>query len=263
MKLKWEMSNIRMIGAQIIGITSGEDSFLAQNSDLCQILPRAKEACALNLAPTSSTTVQLVYGDALAVAASRRLGIDENTFALYHPAGALGKRLVLKVKDAMKSPDSAAVVTMPASFRDVVVEMCEKESRIISIVDGQNRLEGIITDGDIRRILKDTDSINEIKVEALMTRKPVCVKKDTLLVDVFSRMRKKNINGFPVIEVLSLPDHTHIRYVSGESKYPEDSRIAKLRYDVGGRNIHIERLQKIQGNRRFIRFHQDAAAGSI
>lgn len=194
------IQNIKVIGAGIIGVTSGEGSLLAKHCDLCQILPKADEACLLKLAPTSSTTVQLVYGDALAVAASQQKGIDKNTFALYHPAGALGKRLLLRVEDAMKSLDNTAVIKLQSSFREAVAEMCGKESRLISIINNEQKLAGVITDGDIRRALEKMDNVNEISLGEIMTRHPICMKMDMLLVQAFIIMRERNISGFPVVD---------------------------------------------------------------
>lgn len=194
------IQNIKIIGAGIIGVTSGEDSVLAKHCDLCQILPKVEEACLLKLAPTSSTTVQLVYGDALAVAASNQKGIDKNTFALYHPAGALGKRLLLRVEDAMKSLDDTAVIALHSSFQEAIAEMCGKESRLISIINDEQKLAGVITDGDIRRTLEKTDNVKDININEIMTRHPICMKRDMLLIQAFIIMREKNISGFPVVD---------------------------------------------------------------
>ena len=192
--------SLRLIGAKILGVTSGKDSFLAKNCDLCQILPKVEEACTQKLAPTSSTTVQLVFGDALAVAASEKMGVTKETFALYHPAGSLGKRLVLKVKDAMKSMKRIAAVSENSTFKDAIMEMCSKESRIVSVIDGNGKLLGIVTDGDIRRILQKQSDISKVVLSDVMTTEPTCLKEENMLVDAVVIMRERNFSGLPVVD---------------------------------------------------------------
>lgn len=148
------LPNIKMIGATLVAITGNEKSTLAQAADITQVLPKFDEACYLGLAPTSSTTAVLCYGDALAVVASGIYGFKNADFGKFHPAGSLGKKLILKVDDLMSKEEKNAVIEEKATLKDAIIELSKKGLGVVSIVDQDKKLLGVITDGDLRRQLE-------------------------------------------------------------------------------------------------------------
>ena len=157
------LPNIKMIGAKIVAITGNENSTLAKAADITQVFPEFEEACYLGLAPTSSTTAELVYGDALAVVASVVYGFKDSDFGKFHPAGSLGKKLILKVADLMVKDKDIPKIGKDKLLMDAITEMSKKGIGVVSVIDEDNTLVGIITDGDLRRIIeKHTDIYSEI-----------------------------------------------------------------------------------------------------
>lgn len=192
--------NIRFIGSKIVAVTSNKNSTLAKNCDVLQVIPQVEEACFMNLAPTSSTAVQMVYGDALAIAASCIYGFNKNNFALFHPAGSLGKKLILKVKDIMVSDKYNSFVYKNSIIQDAIIEMTDKHLGLVNIIDNENKLVGIITDGDIRRYLAKCIDIYKVKVNEIMTKTPISVTPDEMAIDALNKMREKNIGCLSVID---------------------------------------------------------------
>lgn len=129
------LPNVRLIGVPVVGLTANANSTLARNCDVLQLLPPFEEACYLHLAPTSSTTVEQVYGDALAIVAAYSYGFSAENFSLFHPAGALGKKLILKVRDVMAEGSEAGSVKSGALLQDAIVEMSQKQTELVCIVD--------------------------------------------------------------------------------------------------------------------------------
>lgn len=193
------LQNIKLIGAKIIGITGNPNSTLAKNVDVVEVFPKFEEAGYLKLAPTSSTTVTLVYFDALAVAISKYKGFDKKDFGLFHPAGALGKKLLMKVNDLMIKGDENAVAFPSSTLKEAISEMCGKPIGILNIVDEKMQLKGIITDGDIRRALNNGKQI-DIIIDDIMNRSPIVIEDGTLAVDALSIMINKRIETAPVIK---------------------------------------------------------------
>ena len=193
------LQNIRLIGAPIIGITANSNSTLALNCDMLQLLPPFEEACYMNLAPTSSTTVEMVYGDALAVAAADRRKFDEKAFSLFHPAGALGKKLLLTVKDIMTSGSQYGAVNISAHLHDAIVEMSTKQMEIVCIEDESRHLRGIITDGDLRRALGRKADIYSMAARDIMTEHPHTILDTAMAVDALLLMKEKNVSCLPVL----------------------------------------------------------------
>ncbi len=194
------LPNIKIIGAKIIGITGNGNSTLALNSDLVQVFPKFREACYLGLAPTSSTTVELCYGDALAVVASGIYGFKDADFGKFHPAGALGKKLILRVEDLMTTGEKNAVVPSDATLKDVILELSKKGLGIVSIVDEENRLRGVITDGDLRgQLLKGVD-IYSLSVDDIMSKHPFTIRENRLAVEALNLLKKRNISYMPVLD---------------------------------------------------------------
>lgn len=194
------LPGIKLIGARIIGITGNRDSTLARSADLVQIFPDFDEACYLGLAPTSSTTAELVYGDALAVVASAVYGFKDTDFGKYHPAGSLGKKLILKVDDLMIDYDQAPKVLENMKLVSAVEEMSKSVPGMVAVVDENRELKGIITDGDLRRLLQKHADIYSMAVGDVMTKVPKTIRSSALAVDALNTMKRKNITNLPVME---------------------------------------------------------------
>ncbi len=193
------LPNIKMIGATLVGMTANANSTLAHASDIVQVLPKFDEACYLGLAPTSSTTVELCYGDALAVVASGIYGFKDADFGKFHPAGSLGKKLILKVDDLMAKNDENAVVGSNASLKDAIVELSKKGLGVVSVVDENGKLRGIITDGDLRRQLEKGIDIYNLHVQDVMARNPITIELGKLAVEALHTMKSKNVSCMPVM----------------------------------------------------------------
>lgn len=193
------LPNIKLIGAEIIAITANANSTLAKNSNIVQILPPFAEACYLGLAPTSSTTAALVYGDSLAVVASHRYGFGKNDFAKYHPAGSLGKKLIIQVKDIMCSGEDNACLFENAKLTDAILEMSRKALSMVIILTKQGSLAGVITDGDLRRAMQRKVNIYQIPVTSIMTKTPIFVQDDKMAIDALRLMNERKITALPVV----------------------------------------------------------------
>lgn len=193
------LPNIKMIGAVLVGITGNGKSTLAQASDVVQVLPEFNEACYLGLAPTSSTTAVLCYGDALAVVASGVYGYKDADFGKYHPAGSLGKKLILRVDDLMSNGNSNAAVKESATLKEAVVELSKKGLGVVSIIDEKENLVGVITDGDLRRQLEKEVNIYELHVKDIMTKNPLTIQTGRLAVEALKMMKEHNISCVPVL----------------------------------------------------------------
>ncbi len=191
---------IKMIGTVLIGITANPDSSLAKFSDIVQVLPKFKEACYLGLAPTSSTTVELCYGDALAVVASGIYGFQKSDFGKFHPAGALGKKLILTVCDLMAKDSDIPMITEGQLLKDAIIEMSKKKLGFIAVVNNSNDIQGIITDGDLRRSIQQHIDIYTAKVNDIMTRTPKTIESTVLAVDALRYMKTHNINNLLVTD---------------------------------------------------------------
>lgn len=194
------MPVLKEIGCKTIAITGKPQSTLAQECQYHFFFPEFEEACYLHLAPTSSTTTLLVLGDALAVIASRAINYTRDDFGLHHPAGALGKKLLVKVKNLMYSGDEDAVVLEGSTLHQAIVEMSKKGLSMVTIVDTDNNIKGIITDGDLRRMLdKNVDVYNAV-VDDLMTKNPTTVDYREMAVNALQTMSDKKITCMPVLD---------------------------------------------------------------
>ena len=182
---------IKNLGNTLIAMVSNKSSFLAKNSDYVLHAFAEKEACPNNLAPTSSTTVQLVLGDALAVALLKMRGFSSNDFAKYHPGGALGKKLFLRVEDLVKLEKPK--VNMSSSVHDVIIEISSKRLGATVVLDGNN-ISGLITDGDLRRMLEKGADINNLIASDIMTENPKCISKNALAAEALGVMEVNHIS---------------------------------------------------------------------
>ena len=182
---------IRNLGNKLIAMVSNKSSFLAKNSDYFLHAFAEKEACPNNLAPTTSTTVQLVLGDALAVALLKIRGFSSNDFAKYHPGGALGKKLFLRVEDLVKLEKPK--VNLSSSVQDVIFEISSKRLGATVVLDGNN-ISGLITDGDLRRMLEKGADINNLNASDIMTENPKCISKNALAAEALGVMEVNHIS---------------------------------------------------------------------
>ncbi|MGE5280268.1 MAG: KpsF/GutQ family sugar-phosphate isomerase [Deltaproteobacteria bacterium] len=196
---------IKKIGARLICLTGSADSTLARYSDVVLDVSVTKEACPLNLAPTSSTTVALAMGDALAVCLLEKKGFKEKDFAFYHPGGALGKKLLLKVGDIMRHGAANCVVREKECVRDVLVSITEARAGAASVVDARGRLTGIFTDGDLRRHLKTDNALLSCPVKDVMTRKPTTIDKECLASEALRLLKERRIDELPVVDAHDRP----------------------------------------------------------
>jgi arabinose-5-phosphate isomerase len=194
------LPNIKMIGATLVGITGNPKSTLAQASDIVQVLPKFEEACYLGLAPTSSTTSVLCYGDALAVVASGIYGYKDADFGKFHPAGSLGKKLILKVDDLMAHDGEIPSVKEGTLLMDAIPVMSKKGLGIVSIVDENNILKGIICDGDLRRIIEKKIDIYSVAVDDVMIVNPKTTTRNRLAVEALHFIKSRSINNLPVVD---------------------------------------------------------------
>jgi arabinose-5-phosphate isomerase len=190
---------IKNFGNKLIAIVGNMGSFLALQSDIVLNTTVSKEACPNNLAPTSSTTVQMVMGDALAVALMEQGGFTGQDFAKYHPGGNLGKRMYLRVENLYANNEKPKVLPT-ASLKEVIVEITEKRLGVTAVVEKDNKITGIITDGDLRRMLEKSSNIEDIKAKDILSLNPKTIQPDILAVQALELMRKNDISQLIVEE---------------------------------------------------------------
>lgn len=186
-------------GSKLVALVSNTSSYLAQQADYVLNATIAEEACPHNLAPTTSTTAHLAMGDALAVCLLELRNFSSRDFAEYHPGGSLGKQLYLKVSDIYLQ-HQLPVVAPDASLKEVIVEISSKRLGCTSVVDGNKILQGIITDGDLRRMLQKGGDLDKIKASDIMTRKPKGIDKDEFAVKALQMMQESNITQLVVMD---------------------------------------------------------------
>ena len=190
---------IKNFGNTLIAIVGNVESFLAKQSDIILDSTVPQEACPNNLAPTSSTTAQLVIGDALAICLMELRGFRSDDFAKFHPGGTLGKKLYLRVADLYIHNEKPRVLASQ-SLKEAIVEMTRKRLGVTAVTDKENNLLGIITDGDLRRMLEKTVAIDSVKVDDIMTHNPKTIGPDMLAVEALDILRKKEISQLVVAE---------------------------------------------------------------
>lgn len=190
---------IKRIGAKLISMTGNKNSTLARLADTHICIKITTEACPLGLAPTSSTTAALVMGDALAVALLNARDFTADDFALSHPGGNLGKRLLLRIDDIMHKDDRIPVVYEQALIKEALVEMSLKGLGMTAVVNNHNKLTGLFTDGDLRRVLDNRIDIHTDKIITVMTNNPCIAKSDMLAAQGLKIMEDKKINGLIIV----------------------------------------------------------------
>lgn len=193
---------IHKIGAKVICLTAEKNSSLARRSSVVLHVPVKREACPLNLAPTTSSTVALVVGDAIAITLMKMRGFNEQNFALYHPGGILGRRLLLKMSDVMRSGEMNPVVNVNDSMTNLVIEMSRKWTGAVSIIDSKKRLVGLVTDFDVRQAFAQGKAIREVKIRDIMNPSPTFIFSDEMAVRALEIMetRKKPLTVLPVVD---------------------------------------------------------------
>lgn len=191
---------IKRMKVALIAMTGNAESSLGRQADVVINIGVEKEACPLNLAPTSSTTATLAMGDALAVALYKSRGFTEEDFARSHPGGQLGRRLLLYVSDIMHRGDDIPLVTEDASLRAALLEITSKGLGMTGVIDAQQRLCGIYTDGDLRRTLNQGTDVYSARIRDVMTRNPKTTRADRLAAEIVELMQSKSINGLFVVD---------------------------------------------------------------
>jgi len=200
---------IKRKGVKLIGLVSNTSSFLAKQSDYVLNATIEAEACPHNLAPTTSTTVHLAIGDALAVCVLQLRGFTSRDFANLHPGGSLGKQLYLKVDDIYPN-NELPVVSPQTPVKDAIIEISSKRLGAVAVINKDGSLSGIITDGDIRRMLEKKSDISRIKAKDIMNASPKTVKKGDFAVDALTLMQKKNITQVIVMDGKKVAGFVHL-----------------------------------------------------
>lgn len=196
---------LKKIGARLIAITGNTKSTLAKNADFILDTSVEREACSLGLAPTTSTTAMLAFGDALCVTLLDRKGFREKDFALYHPGGILGKKLLLKVGDIMRTGSANPVVKENTKVKDALFKITKARAGSASVVGKKGVLSGIFTDGDLRRHFGGRVNIANKKIKDVMTKSPTTIKRNKLAAEAFQILRLKKIDEIPVVDEKGKP----------------------------------------------------------
>ncbi|OGA48821.1 MAG: D-arabinose 5-phosphate isomerase [Betaproteobacteria bacterium RIFCSPLOWO2_12_FULL_63_13] len=193
------MPVIKREGAKLVAITGNENSTLARQADVHLDARVAQEACPLNLAPTASTTAALALGDALAIALLDARGFSERDFAGKHPGGALGRRLLTRVSDVMRTGENIPRVPETATLSEALLEISRKGMGMTAVLDAEDRVAGIFTDGDLRRALDQVDDIRSAEIARLMSRSPRTISADKLAAEAVQLMERHRINQLLVV----------------------------------------------------------------
>ncbi len=191
---------IKRRGAKLIAITGNAASTLALQADVHLDARVAQEACPLNLAPTASTTAALALGDALAVSLLDARGFSADDFALSHPGGALGRRLLTRVSDVMRSSENTPAVSLGASLKDALIEITRKRMGMTAIIDAQGKIHGIFTDGDLRRTLERISDVRTVGIREVMSANPRTIRSDQLAAEALKLMEDHKVNQLLVVD---------------------------------------------------------------
>ena len=204
-EMKQLLPLLKKIGCKIIALTGNKKSILAKYSDVVLDVSVEKEACPLGLAPTASTTAALAMTDALAVCLLECKGFKEIDFAFFHPGGALGKRLLLKVEDIMRTGQANPIVNEEKSVAQVLLKITQGRAGSATVVDKKGKIKGIFTDGDLRRHLGIDKNLPQRKIREVMTKNPAVVNKDMLAAEAMHILQEKKIDEIPVVDKNNRP----------------------------------------------------------
>lgn len=196
---------IKRFGVTLVAITGCSESTLARLANFHLITSIKQEACSLGLAPTSSTTATLVMGDALAIALLEARGFTSNDFARFHPGGALGRRLLLRVEDIMHIEDAIPIVNEQCPLDEALIEITQKSLGMTAIIDDNRLLTGIFTDGDLRRTLDQGYDIHHTQIKKVMTRNCITIDRKLLAAEALSIMQNNKVTSLLIIDIKKHP----------------------------------------------------------
>jgi arabinose-5-phosphate isomerase len=195
----------KRFSVKIISFTGNQKSSLAKHSDVSLNVKVEKEACPFNLAPTSSTTAMLVLGDALAMAVLQARGFTQRDFAKHHPSGAIGRAMLLKVGDIMRSGNRNAVANEKISVKEALLVMTRAKSGSLSVVNSKGKLSGVFTDGDFRRHIANGENLLNEPLKKVMTPKPICISENALAAEALKIFNERNIDDLIVVNSKNEP----------------------------------------------------------
>jgi arabinose-5-phosphate isomerase len=193
------LPHLKRLATRIIAVTGAAHSTLARHSDVILNVKVPREACPFNLAPTASTTAMLAMGDALAMAVLEARGFKQSDFARHHPSGAIGRALLLTVRDIMRSGDRNPIARDNLSVREALLTMTRARSGSVTVVDAKGKLVGVFTDGDFRRRMADGDQLLDLRLHDVMTRKPISIREDALAAEAMKIFNERNIDDLIVV----------------------------------------------------------------
>jgi arabinose-5-phosphate isomerase len=196
---------LKRFSVKIISLTGGSKSSLARHSDVVLNVRVPKEACPFNLAPTSSTTATLVMGDALAMAVLQARGFKQSDFAKYHPSGAIGRAMLLRVGEIMRAGTRNAVASEKVSVKEALLVMTRAKSGSLALVNARGKLTGVFTDGDFRRRMSTDDELLSRPIEQVMTRNPICIRDTALAAEALKIFDERNIDDLIVVNAKQEP----------------------------------------------------------
>ncbi len=199
------LPTLKRFSVKIISLTGNFKSALARHSDVALNVKVPKEACPFNLAPTSSTTAMLVMGDALAMAILQARGFKQTDFAKYHPNGAIGRAMLLKVGDIMRAGQRNAVAAETVSIKDALLVMTRAKSGSLAVVNARGKLTGVFTDGDFRRLMASDENPLSQPLKKVMTPKPICISENALAVEALKIFNERNIDDLIVVNSKNEP----------------------------------------------------------
>ena len=196
---------LKRFSVKVISFTGGLKSTLAKHSDVILNVKVQKEACPFNLAPTSSTTAMLVMGDALAMAVLQARGFKQQDYAKHHPSGAIGRALLLKIRDIMRTGERNAVASEKLSVKEALLVMTRAKSGSVSVINAKGKLAGVFTDGDFRRHMSAGDGVLNSPLSAVMTRNPISIYDESLAIDALKIFNERNIDDLIVVNARKEP----------------------------------------------------------
>jgi arabinose-5-phosphate isomerase len=196
---------LKRFSVRVVSMTGNVKSSLAKHSDIVLNVRVPKEACPFNLAPTSSTTAMLVMGDALAMAVLQARGFKQGDFAKYHPSGAIGRAMLLRVEDIMRKDERNAVAREELTVKEALLVMTRAKSGSLSVVNARGRLTGVFTDGDFRRHMATDSNLLAQPLKSVMTRNPISIRSDALAVEALKVFNERNIDDLIVVNAKREP----------------------------------------------------------
>lgn len=196
---------LKRFSVKIIAMTGGVKSALARHSDLVLNVRVPKEACPFNLAPTSSTTAMLVMGDALAMSVLQARGFKQSDFAKYHPSGAIGRAMLLRVGEIMRAGERNAIASENLSVKESLFVMTQAKSGSLAVVNARGKLTGVFTDGDFRRQMSADEDLLSRSLKSVMTRNPICIRDTALAVEALKVFNERNIDDLIVVNAKHEP----------------------------------------------------------